>query len=57
VTVFTGHRVCRLRTPPQALFPRSEQFAAESDQNHSRLFDDQVPAGLLALFAAAGQAE
>lgn len=35
-----------------ALFPRSEQFAAESDENHRRLFDDQAPAGLLALFAA-----
>ncbi len=39
-----------------ALFLRSEQFAMESEENHSRLFDDQAPAGLLALFAA-GHAE
>jgi hypothetical protein len=25
-----------------ALFPRSERFATESDENHSRLFDDQA---------------
>jgi acyl-CoA reductase-like NAD-dependent aldehyde dehydrogenase len=40
-----------------ALFTWSEQFAAEPDENHSRLFDDQAPAGLLGLFAAADQAE
>ncbi|MFI6274587.1 FAD-dependent oxidoreductase [Streptomyces sp. NPDC050988] len=38
------------------MFSRSEQFAAESDANHRRLFDDRAPQGLLDLFAAAGQA-
>jgi 2-polyprenyl-6-methoxyphenol hydroxylase-like FAD-dependent oxidoreductase len=34
----------------QALFPRSEQFAAESDQNHKLMFGDDTPDGLLKLF-------
>ena len=33
----------------QALFPRSEQFAAESARNHRLLFAADAPAGLLAL--------
>ena len=32
-----------------ALFPRSAQFAAESDSNHKLLFGDDSPVGLLAL--------
>ncbi|MCX4615689.1 FAD-dependent monooxygenase [Streptomyces mirabilis] len=33
----------------QALFPRSAQFAAESDTNHQLIFGDNAPASLLAL--------
>ncbi|MFF7928679.1 FAD-dependent oxidoreductase [Streptomyces mirabilis] len=33
----------------QALFPRSAQFAAESDKNHQLLFGDNAPASLLDL--------
>jgi 2-polyprenyl-6-methoxyphenol hydroxylase-like FAD-dependent oxidoreductase len=33
----------------QALFPRSAQFAAESDRNHKLLFADNAPDGLLKL--------
>jgi 2-polyprenyl-6-methoxyphenol hydroxylase-like FAD-dependent oxidoreductase len=33
----------------QALFPRSAQFAAESDRNHQLLFADNTPDGLLKL--------
>ncbi|MET0424445.1 MAG: NAD(P)/FAD-dependent oxidoreductase [Actinoplanes sp.] len=33
----------------QALFPRSEQFAAESDRNHRMMFAGNTPAGLLDL--------
>jgi 2-polyprenyl-6-methoxyphenol hydroxylase-like FAD-dependent oxidoreductase len=40
-----------------ALFPRSEQFAAESNDNHTRLFDDDAPGGLLHLFELALEAE
>lgn len=40
-----------------ALFPRSAGFAAESDENHTRLFDDDAPDGLLHLFELALDAE
>jgi len=40
-----------------ALFPRSEQFAAESDENHTRMFDHDAPNGLLHLFELALEAE
>lgn len=43
-----------LTTYEAALFPRSAEFAAESAENQRRLFDDDAPAGLLALFEAAG---
>lgn len=33
----------------RALFPRSAQFAAESDRNHKLLFGDNTPDGLLKL--------
>jgi 2-polyprenyl-6-methoxyphenol hydroxylase-like FAD-dependent oxidoreductase len=33
----------------QALFPRSAQFAAESDRNHKLIFGDDTPGGLLKL--------
>ncbi|MFI1770012.1 FAD-dependent oxidoreductase [Streptomyces sp. NPDC020800] len=33
----------------QALFPRSTQFAAESDKNHQLIFGDNAPASLLDL--------
>ncbi|MFI6603516.1 FAD-dependent oxidoreductase [Nonomuraea sp. NPDC050536] len=33
----------------QALFPRSAQFAAESDKNHQLIFGDNTPASLLDL--------
>jgi len=33
----------------EALFPRSAQFAADSDSNHKLLFGDNAPAGLLEL--------
>ncbi|WP_369251841.1 FAD-dependent oxidoreductase [Streptomyces sp. R41] len=33
----------------QALFPRSAQFAAESDKNHQLIFGDNAPASLLDL--------
>ncbi|MEV8098964.1 NAD(P)/FAD-dependent oxidoreductase [Kitasatospora sp. NPDC085879] len=33
----------------QALFPRSAQFAAESDKNHQLIFGDDAPASLLDL--------
>jgi len=33
----------------QALFPRSAQFAAESDRNHKLIFDDNTPSRLLDL--------
>jgi 2-polyprenyl-6-methoxyphenol hydroxylase-like FAD-dependent oxidoreductase len=33
----------------QALFPRSAQFAAESDRNHTLMFADDTPDGLLRL--------
>jgi 2-polyprenyl-6-methoxyphenol hydroxylase-like FAD-dependent oxidoreductase len=33
----------------QALFPRSAQFAAESDRNHKLLFAGNTPDGLLKL--------
>ena len=38
-----------LATYEQALFPRSAQFAAESDRNHKLMFGDNTPDGLLAL--------
>jgi 2-polyprenyl-6-methoxyphenol hydroxylase-like FAD-dependent oxidoreductase len=34
----------------QPLFPRSAEFAAESDRNHKLLFADDAPDGLLKLF-------
>jgi 2-polyprenyl-6-methoxyphenol hydroxylase-like FAD-dependent oxidoreductase len=33
----------------QALFPRSAQFAAESDRNHKLMFAEDAPHGLLDL--------
>jgi 2-polyprenyl-6-methoxyphenol hydroxylase-like FAD-dependent oxidoreductase len=38
-----------------ALFPRSEQFAAESDRNLALMFGDDTPAGLLNLLAGGEQ--
>ncbi|MFF1475845.1 FAD-dependent oxidoreductase [Streptomyces mirabilis] len=35
----------------QALFPRSAQFAAESDKNHQLIFGDNAPASLLDLLS------
>jgi 2-polyprenyl-6-methoxyphenol hydroxylase-like FAD-dependent oxidoreductase len=40
-----------LREYEDALFPRSAQFAAESDRNHRVMFADNSPDGLLALLA------
>ena len=37
----------------QALFPRSEEAAAEAHRNHVLCFDDRAPAGLLDMFAGA----
>jgi 2-polyprenyl-6-methoxyphenol hydroxylase-like FAD-dependent oxidoreductase len=37
----------------QALFPRSAHFAAESDRNHTLLFGDDTPDGLLRLLTGA----
>jgi 2-polyprenyl-6-methoxyphenol hydroxylase-like FAD-dependent oxidoreductase len=41
----------------QALFPRSAEFAAESDQNHKLLFGDDTPDGLLKLLSGQEPAE
>ena len=41
----------------QALFPRSAQFAAESDRNHKLLFGDDTPDGLLKLLTGQELAE
>jgi 2-polyprenyl-6-methoxyphenol hydroxylase-like FAD-dependent oxidoreductase len=41
----------------QALFPRSAQFAAESDRNHKLLFADNTPDGLLKLLTGQEPAE
>jgi 2-polyprenyl-6-methoxyphenol hydroxylase-like FAD-dependent oxidoreductase len=41
----------------QALFPRSAQFAAESDRNHKLLFADDAPDGLLKLLTGQELAE
>ncbi|MGO4459452.1 FAD-dependent oxidoreductase [Streptomyces sp. M-16] len=41
----------------QALFPRSAQFAAESDKNHRLIFGDDAPAGLLDLLVGQEPAE
>ena len=55
IAAHPGDREAALTEYETALFPRSEQFAAESGENHSRLFDDEAPAGLLALFAAGAE--
>lgn len=34
----------------QALFPRSERFAAESARNQALMFGDDAPMGLIKLF-------
>ncbi|GIE78010.1 monooxygenase [Actinoplanes philippinensis] len=39
----------------RALFPRSEQFAAESDANLAMMFGDDTPTGLLALLTGGEQ--
>jgi 2-polyprenyl-6-methoxyphenol hydroxylase-like FAD-dependent oxidoreductase len=39
------------------LFPRSAQFAAESDRNHKLLFGDNAPYGLIALLTGALEEE
>ena len=41
----------------EALFPRSAQFAAESDRNHKLLFGDNAPDGLLKLLTGQEPAE
>ena len=41
----------------QALFPRSAQFAAESDRNHKLIFGDDAPDGLLELLTGQELAE
>jgi 2-polyprenyl-6-methoxyphenol hydroxylase-like FAD-dependent oxidoreductase len=41
----------------QALFPRSTQFATESDRNHKLLFADNAPDGLLKLLTGQEAAE
>ena len=41
----------------QALFPRSAQFAAESDRNHKLMFGDNTPDGLLKLLTGQEPAE
>ena len=41
----------------QALFPRSAQFAADSDRNHKLLFADNTPDGLLKLLTGQEPAE
>jgi 2-polyprenyl-6-methoxyphenol hydroxylase-like FAD-dependent oxidoreductase len=41
----------------QALFPRSAQFAAESDRNHKLLFGDNTPESLLKLLTGQEPAE
>jgi 2-polyprenyl-6-methoxyphenol hydroxylase-like FAD-dependent oxidoreductase len=41
----------------QTLFPRSAQFAAESDRNHKLLFADDTPDGLLKLLTGQELAE
>lgn len=39
-----------LATYEAALFPRSEEFAADTARNHELFFDDSSPAGVIALF-------
>jgi 2-polyprenyl-6-methoxyphenol hydroxylase-like FAD-dependent oxidoreductase len=41
----------------RALFPRSAQFAAESDRNHKLLFGDNSPDSLLKLLTGQEPAE
>jgi 2-polyprenyl-6-methoxyphenol hydroxylase-like FAD-dependent oxidoreductase len=41
----------------QALFPRSAEFAADSDQNHKLLFGDNTPDSLLKVLTGQEQAE
>ena len=44
-----GDAEAALATYEQALFPRSAEFAMESDRNHKLMFGDDTPVGLLKL--------
>jgi len=50
IAAHPDHLEAALTEYEQALFPRSAQFAAESDSNHRLMFADDSPAGLLDLF-------
>jgi 2-polyprenyl-6-methoxyphenol hydroxylase-like FAD-dependent oxidoreductase len=49
IAAHPGDIEAALREYEDALFPRSAQFAAESDRNHRLMFADNAPHGLLAL--------
>jgi 2-polyprenyl-6-methoxyphenol hydroxylase-like FAD-dependent oxidoreductase len=49
IAAHSGDVEAALAEYEQALFPRSAQFAADSDRNHKLLFADNTPDGLLKL--------
>jgi 2-polyprenyl-6-methoxyphenol hydroxylase-like FAD-dependent oxidoreductase len=49
IAAHSGDVEAALAEYEQALFPRSAQFAADSDRNHKLLFADNAPDGLLKL--------
>jgi 2-polyprenyl-6-methoxyphenol hydroxylase-like FAD-dependent oxidoreductase len=57
IATHPGDAEAALAEYEQALFPRSAQFAAESDRNHKLLFADNTPDGLLKLLTGQELAE
>jgi 2-polyprenyl-6-methoxyphenol hydroxylase-like FAD-dependent oxidoreductase len=57
IATHAGDVEAALAAYEQALFPRSAQFAAESDRNHKLLFADNTPDGLLRLLTGQELAE
>ena len=49
IAAHPGDAEAALAEYEQALFPRSAEFAAESDRNHKLMFGDDTPYGLLDL--------
>jgi 2-polyprenyl-6-methoxyphenol hydroxylase-like FAD-dependent oxidoreductase len=57
IATHPGDAEAALAEYEQALFPRSAQFAAESDRNHKLLFAENTPDGLLKLLTGQELAE
>jgi 2-polyprenyl-6-methoxyphenol hydroxylase-like FAD-dependent oxidoreductase len=57
ITAHSGDVEAALAEYEQALFGRSEQFAAESARNHKLLFGDNAPYGLIDLLTGKVPAE